>query len=96
MPELPDVVAYLEALTRHTAGRRLTRVNLLSPFVLRSVDPPIDAIFGRTVLGVRRIGKRIVLSFDSSMGQAPPPSAPSEEDALFLIVHTVAITHPHM
>ncbi|MBI4486406.1 MAG: formamidopyrimidine-DNA glycosylase [Acidobacteria bacterium] len=84
MPELPDVVAYLEALTRHTAGRRLTRVNLFSPFVLRSVDPPIDAIFGRTVLDARRTGKRIVLAFDSSTGQAPPPS---DEDALFLIIH---------
>ena len=64
MPELPDVVVYLEALTRHVVGRRLNRVNLLSPFVLRSVDPPIDAIAGQIVRGVRRLGKRIVLVFD--------------------------------
>ena len=67
MPELPDVVVYLEALTRHVAGQRLTRINLLSPFVLRSYDPPIDAIFGQIVRGVRRIGKRIVLEFDEDV-----------------------------
>ena len=72
MPELPDVVVYLEALTRHVVGRRLERLALLSPFVLRSVDPPIDAINGRTIAGVRRIGKRIVLDFG---------------DDLFLILH---------
>ena len=48
MPELPDVVVYLEALTRHIAGHRLERLHLHSPFVLRTVDPPIDAIAGRT------------------------------------------------
>ena len=67
MPELPDVVVYLEALTRHVAGHRLERVNLLSPFVLRSVDPPIHAIHGETIRGVRRIGKRIVLEFDRDL-----------------------------
>jgi formamidopyrimidine-DNA glycosylase len=57
-------VVYLEALQRHVVGRRLERLNLLSPFVLRSVDPPIDSINGRTIAGVRRIGKRIVLEFE--------------------------------
>jgi formamidopyrimidine-DNA glycosylase len=63
MPELPDVVVYLEALDRHVAGKRLERVTLFSPFVLRSVDPPIDVITGQTVQATRRIGKRIVLAF---------------------------------
>jgi formamidopyrimidine-DNA glycosylase len=63
VPELPDVVVYLEALTRHVVGQRLERIQLLSPFVLRSVDPPIESIHGQTVRGVRRIGKRIVLEF---------------------------------
>ena len=58
---------YLEALERHIAGRRLARLNLLSPFVLRSVDPPIDSITGQTVRGVRRIGKRIVLEFPGDL-----------------------------
>ncbi len=67
MPELPDVVVYLEALGRHIVGRRLDRLTLHSPFVLRTVDPPIDTIQGHIVRGVRRIGKRIVLSFDGDL-----------------------------
>jgi formamidopyrimidine-DNA glycosylase len=67
MPELPDVVVYLEALNRHIVGRRLDRLILHSPFVLRTVDPPIDTIEGKVVRGVRRIGKRIVLSFDGDL-----------------------------
>jgi len=67
LPELPDVVVYIEALTRHVVGRRLARVELFSPFVLRSVDPPITAITDQTVGGVRRVGKRIVLVFDPDL-----------------------------
>ena len=67
MPELPDVVVYLEALTRHIVGRPLQRLQLHSPFVLRTVDPPIDSIQGQVVRGVRRIGKRIVLAFDADL-----------------------------
>ena len=72
MPELPDVVLYLEALTRHIAGHRLERLTLYSPFVLRTVDPPIETINGRRVAAVRRIGKRIVVDF---------------ADGLFLVIH---------
>jgi len=67
LPELPDVVVYLEALERFVVGQRLERLNLLSPFVLRSVDPPIESINGHTVGGVRRVGKRIVLAFDPDL-----------------------------
>jgi formamidopyrimidine-DNA glycosylase len=67
LPELPDVVVYLEALERFVVGRRLERLNLLSPFVLRSVDPPIESINGHTVASVRRVGKRIVLAFDADL-----------------------------
>jgi formamidopyrimidine-DNA glycosylase len=67
MPELPDLQVYLEALEATVAGRKLERVKLLSPFVLRSFDPPIDAVQGRTVLAVRRIGKRIVLALDGDL-----------------------------
>jgi formamidopyrimidine-DNA glycosylase len=72
LPELPDVVVYLEALTSYIVGQRLDRLNLLSPFVLRSVVPPIDSINGQVVRGVRRVGKRIVLEF---------------ADDLFLVIH---------
>ena len=67
MPELPDVVVYLEALERFVVGQRLERLNLLSPFVLRSVDPPIESINGQIVSGVRRVGKRIVLEFEADL-----------------------------
>ena len=72
MPELPGVVVYLEALTRHVVGQRLERIHLFSPFVLRSVDPPIESLQGQIVGGVRRVGKRIVLEFG---------------DDVFLVIH---------
>jgi formamidopyrimidine-DNA glycosylase len=84
MPELPDVVVYIEALQRHAVGQRLERLNLLSPFVLRSVDPPIDAIDGRTITGVRRIGKRIVFEFGDPATLREPQGRP---DDLFLVIH---------
>ncbi|HYM24673.1 MAG TPA: DNA-formamidopyrimidine glycosylase family protein [Vicinamibacterales bacterium] len=67
MPELPDVVVYVEALKRHIVGQTLTAVKISSPFVLRSVDPPIDAIVHTAMTDVRRIGKRIVLVFPSDL-----------------------------
>jgi formamidopyrimidine-DNA glycosylase len=67
VPELPDVVVYVETLKARIGGRVLEQVHLRSPFVLRSVDPPIDAITGRTVREVRRLGKRIVLAFDEDL-----------------------------
>jgi len=72
MPELPDVVVYVESLERRVAGQRLDRVRLLSPFVLRSVMPPLAAAEGRRVEAVRRLGKRIVISL---------------EDEIFLVLH---------
>ncbi len=86
MPELPDVVVYLEALTRHVVGQRLERVNLFSPFVLRSVDPPVSAVTGHIVRAVRRIGKRIVLSFDPSTDTGGFRALPPDAD-LFVVIH---------
>jgi formamidopyrimidine-DNA glycosylase len=67
MPELPDVELYLAALRPRTVGRTVTRVRLASPFLVRTVDPPIDALHGRTVQGLRRIGKRLVFAFDEDL-----------------------------
>jgi formamidopyrimidine-DNA glycosylase len=80
-------VVYLEALQRHAVGQRLERLNLLSPFVLRSVDPPIDSINGRTITGVRRIGKRIVFEFGDSSPSSGSPRVQSRGDDLFLVIH---------
>ena len=65
MPELPDVTVYVEALRERVVGARLERIRLVNPFVLRSVDPPLGDVVGRTVTGVRRLGKRIVLALDA-------------------------------
>ena len=67
MPELPDVTVYLEALDARIAGARLDRVRLRSPFVLRSVDPPLSAATGRRVTGLRRLGKRIVIGLEGDL-----------------------------
>lgn len=60
MPELPDIVVYLEALDRRISGAVVRGFRVSSPSVLRTFDPPHDAVVGREVLGFRRIGKRIV------------------------------------
>jgi formamidopyrimidine-DNA glycosylase len=72
MPELPDITVYLDAIARRVLGRAVWRVQLVSPFVLRSVDPPIADVSGKTVRELRRIGKRIVFGLD---------------DELFLVIH---------
>jgi len=60
MPELPDIVVYIEALRPRITGQRLERIRIKSPLLLRSTDPPIGAIAGRVVQDLRRLGKRIV------------------------------------
>ena len=67
MPELPDVVVYLERLTAKVVGHKLERLRILNPFVLRSVSPPTSDADGRLVIGVRRIGKRIVLALEGEL-----------------------------
>jgi formamidopyrimidine-DNA glycosylase len=67
MPELPDVVTYVEALRRHVVGQPLQEVRLFSPFLLRSVDPPITAVAGKAVRTVARLGKRIVVGLDDDL-----------------------------
>ncbi len=64
MPEFPDVTIYIESLRRRIGGRALQKVRLASPFVLRSVDPPLQSIEGKPVAGFRRIGKQIVWEFE--------------------------------
>jgi len=67
MPELPDITVYLEHLEARIVGRTLDRVRLVNPFVLRSVTPPIAAAEGKKVVGVLRIGKRIVLALEGDL-----------------------------
>jgi formamidopyrimidine-DNA glycosylase len=67
MPELPDIAAYLGALQTRTVGQPLEKVRLASPFLLRTAQPPIEAIEGHTVRSLRHIGKRIAFGFDNGL-----------------------------
>src|SRR5438093_3209384 len=64
MPELPDITAYIEALNTRVVGHVLERVHLFSPFVLRSVTPPVAHVEGRRVIELRRLGKQIVFCLE--------------------------------
>jgi formamidopyrimidine-DNA glycosylase len=72
MPELPDITVYIECLGRRIRGQRLERVRVASPFLLRSVEPPLSALNDLTVMRLQRLGKRIVIEL---------------ERELFLVIH---------
>src|SRR5437868_3998054 len=86
MPELPDVAIYAEALRTRLVGQRLEQVQLLSPFVLRSVDPPLASVVGATIRDVFRLGKRLVFAFDSPSDILASDSAIDDEE-IFLVLH---------
>ncbi len=64
MPELPDIAAYITALEPRIVGQRIERVRLASPFLLRTVEPPLASVEGRKVRELRRIGKRIAIGVE--------------------------------
>jgi formamidopyrimidine-DNA glycosylase len=80
MPELPDVVVYIEALGKRILGQKLERVRLASPFLLRTADPPLSAAEGKTVRELRRVGKRIAIGV---------------EDELWLVLHLMIAGRLH-
>jgi len=67
MPELPDVTVYVEAIATRVVGHRLERVTIASPFLLRSFDPSPQALAGRRVREVRRLGKRIAIGVEGEL-----------------------------
>jgi formamidopyrimidine-DNA glycosylase len=67
VPELPDILLYMHALEPRVVGRRIDAIELGSPFLLRSVDPPLDRATGRTVAGLRRLGKRIAFELEGEL-----------------------------
>jgi formamidopyrimidine-DNA glycosylase len=67
MPELPDVVVYIEALERRILGHVLEQVQIAGPFLLRTADPPIEATHQQTVTALRRVGKRIAIGFENHL-----------------------------
>lgn len=80
MPELPDITTYIDALTRLLSGRPIEGVRLVSPSLLKTVDPPLSAAQGKNVLRFSRIGKRIVWHL---------------EDDLFLVFHLMIVGRYH-
>ena len=80
MPELPDVALYLDALAPRVVGQPLERLRIASPFLLRTADPPVADLVGRTIRDLRRLGKRIVLAL---------------EDDYFIVLHLMIAGRLH-
>jgi len=80
LPELPDVVVYIEALEKRILGQKLEAVRIVSPFLLRTVDPRLESTFGKSVQRLRRVGKRIAIGV---------------EDDLWLVVHLMIAGRLH-
>ncbi|MGH9871765.1 MAG: Fpg/Nei family DNA glycosylase [Pyrinomonadaceae bacterium] len=80
MPEYPDIVVYIEALEKRIRGRKLERLHIASPFLLRTATPPISNVEGKTVIDLRRLGKRICIGL---------------EDDLWLVLHLMIAGRLH-
>jgi formamidopyrimidine-DNA glycosylase len=81
MPELPDITIYVEALAERVVGQTVERIRIVSPFLVRTAVPPIRSAEGRRVVGVSRLGKRIVVAL--------------EGDELFLVLHLMIAGRLH-
>ena len=87
MPELPDITAYLTALTPRILGQTLEHLRIASPLLLRTAVPPISSVEGRPVRALRRLGKRIVFVF--------PSNHEAFDDDLFLVLHLMIAGRLH-
>ena len=67
MPELPDITVYIDALDRRISGHTLTQAQIASPFLLRTIEPPVSACVDHKVTTLRRVGKRIAIGFDNDI-----------------------------
>ena len=80
MPELPDIVAYIEALEKRIVGQKIESIRIASPFLLRTAAPPLSAAEGKAVTEIRRMGKRICIGL---------------EDDLWLVLHLMIAGRLH-
>jgi len=85
MPELPDIVVYIEALDKRILGQVIENIRLVSPFLLRTADPPLASVRGKRVRELRRIGKRIAIGLESDPG----------DDDLWLVLHLMIAGRLH-
>jgi formamidopyrimidine-DNA glycosylase len=83
MPELPDITVYAESLDAKVRGDTLKRVRVASPFLLRTAVPPIGSVEGKRVVGIERLGKRVVIALDQGAGE------------LFLVIHLMIAGRLH-
>ncbi len=84
MPELPDIVIYIEALEKRILGQVLENIRLVSPFLLRTVDPPLASAQGKRVHELRRVGKRIAIGMENG-----------QNDELWLVLHLMIAGRLH-
>ncbi len=108
MPELPDITAYLTALTPRVVGQTLERLRIASPLLLRTAVPPIHSLEGRTIDSLRRVGKRIVFVFETPSPKlaaessslslnplSPDQLKPLRDEPLFLVLHLMIAGRLH-
>jgi len=80
MPELPDITVYIEALEDRIVGRVVERTRIVHPNLLRTAEPPVSAVEGKRVAGLRRLGKRIAIGV---------------EDGVWLVLHLMIAGRLH-
>jgi formamidopyrimidine-DNA glycosylase len=95
MPELPDIAAYITALEPRILGQQLERVRLASVFLLRTVDPPLESVEGRTVVALRRVGKRIAIGVEGGLPSQRQRPVVGDPGLVWLVLHLMIAGRLH-
>ncbi|MGA2674116.1 MAG: DNA-formamidopyrimidine glycosylase family protein [Terracidiphilus sp.] len=95
MPELPDIAAYISALEARILGQPLERVRLASVFLLRTAEPPLASVEGRTVKAIRRIGKRIAIGVEGDLPPQRQRPVVGDPGLLWLVLHLMIAGRLH-
>ena len=95
MPELPDISAYIAALEPRLLGRKLEQVRVASVFLLRTVNPPLSSLEGKTVRALRRVGKRIAIGVDPGLSPQPQKPAVDHPELVWLVLHLMIAGRLH-
>jgi formamidopyrimidine-DNA glycosylase len=95
MPELPDITAYITAIEARIVGRVLERVAIISPFLLRTYDPPLSSAEGHTVTSLRRIGKRIAIGVDGDLPPQRRGPVVGDPGTIWLVLHLMIAGRLH-